>query len=128
MTARHSAPLVGAKTWNTVMDRAGGRCQCTGACGNQHTKTGLRCDVEHGAQMGRVRLIVAPADLTLSPTAAARVPAGELRAWCPTCHAKTATRQRAADRERERSEAAQAPPAGLFDLPASGGAEGGWGR
>jgi hypothetical protein len=60
------------------------------------------------------RLIIAPADLLLSPAAAAAVPAEQLLGWCPGCHRAALGRQRAADRERCRLEAPE--PAALFDL------------
>src|SRR5687768_8181230 len=96
-------PPLGATTiWKAVMEPAGHQCQCEGGlCGSQHSKTGLRCiqTTAHG------RLIVAPADLTLSPVAAAAVPVEELRAWCPGCHAKAQKRQLANQRELERQAA-----------------------
>jgi hypothetical protein len=106
------APLGASRTWSTVIAAAGGRCQCEGGvCGSRHSKTDLRCDrdTEH-----RDRLIVAPADLTLSPVAAAAVPVAELRAWCADCHRKATTRQKAAERERLR----QSEPAtdALFEI------------
>ncbi|MFD3644622.1 hypothetical protein [Streptomyces griseus] len=83
------------------------RCHCTGACGNRHSKSGLHCDRStRDAQM-----LVAPADLTLSPVAAAAVPVAELLAWCPGCHRKATARQRAADAERQRE---QPEPDSLF--------------
>ncbi|MFE1926503.1 hypothetical protein ACFW91_28580 [Streptomyces asoensis] len=95
-------PLGVSDTWETVMEPAGYQCQCTGGlCGSQHSKTGLRCiqTTTHG------RLLVAPADLTLSPVAAAAVPAEQLRAWCHGCHAKAQKRQRDSQRELRRLEA-----------------------
>jgi hypothetical protein len=60
------------------------------------------------------RLIVAPADLLLSPAAAAAVPTEELLAWCPGCHRAALNRQRAALEERRRIETPA--PASLFDI------------
>ncbi|MEV0027325.1 hypothetical protein AB0H45_35095 [Streptomyces atroolivaceus] len=91
-------PLGTPRVWAVVMSAAGHRCHCTGACGCKHSKTGLRCD----KTTEYVALIAAPADLTLTATAAAAVPAGELLAWCPPCHSKAAARQRADARERDR--------------------------
>ncbi|MFF8577066.1 hypothetical protein ACF06L_38170 [Streptomyces sp. NPDC015408] len=104
-------PLAAARLWQTVMEIAEFQCQCSGgACGSQHAKTGLRCD----RTATNHRLIVAPADLLLTPAQAAAVPAEQLLAWCPDCHKKATARQRAADRERRQHEAPE--PAALFDL------------
>ncbi|EFE72627.1 predicted protein [Streptomyces viridosporus ATCC 14672] len=103
-------PLGASAVWQAVMEPAGYRCQCSGACGSQHAKTGMRCH----RTAGSYRLIVAPADLLLSPAAAAAVPAEQLLAWCPDCHRAALGRQRAAERERRRLEDPE--PAGLFDL------------
>ncbi|MFD8663574.1 hypothetical protein ACFV1V_33865 [Streptomyces globisporus] len=103
-------PLGTPRAWAAVMSAAGHRCHCTGACGNRHSKSDLHCD----ATTDHVALLAAPADLTLSPTAAAAVPVAELLAWCPDCHRRATARQRAADRERQRAE--QPEPPALFDL------------
>ena len=92
-------PLGATAIWQAVMEPAGHKCQCTGGlCGSQHSDTGLRCinTSAHG------RLLIAPADLTLSTVAAAAVPVEELRAWCASCHAKARNRQLANLRELER--------------------------
>ena len=103
-------PLGAAQVWQPVMEAAGFQCQCAGGlCGSQHAKSGLRCD----RTATNHRLIAAPADLLLTPAAAAAVPAEQLLAWCPDCHKKATARQRAADRERHRQD--PEPPA-LFDL------------
>jgi hypothetical protein len=91
------------------MEPAEFRCQCSGACGSQHAKTERRCH----RTASSYRLLVAPADLLLSPAAAAAVPAEQLLAWCPDCHRAALSRQRAAERERKRLEE---QPAALFDL------------
>ncbi|MFE9538503.1 hypothetical protein [Streptomyces sp. NPDC006691] len=106
-----SQPIVGAAVFNTVMEAAGHRCQCTGQCGNAHVKGKGRCLREHDGyaskHRGPVHLLAAPADLTLSPVMAARVPLAGLRAWCPDCHI-------AARRIAQRQPAPE--QAGLFDL------------
>ncbi|MGA5668989.1 hypothetical protein ACPCTG_26340 [Streptomyces pseudogriseolus] len=102
-------PLGAAAVWEAVMEPAGHKCQCSGGlCGSQHSETGLRCHntSAHG------RLLIAPADLTLSTVAAAAVPVAELRAWCASCHAKARNRQLAAARELERQQAEE--PLSLF--------------
>jgi hypothetical protein len=91
------------------MEPAGHQCQCEGGlCGSKHSETGLRCI--RTASTGR--LIVAPADLTLSTVAAAAVPVEELRAWCASCHTKARNRQLANLRELERQTADE--PLSLF--------------
>ncbi|MEV5280714.1 hypothetical protein [Streptomyces sp. NPDC052811] len=106
-----SEPLACPAPWRPVMQAAGFRCQCTGQCGSPHTKAKGRCPREHdhyaSKHRGPVHLLAAPADLTLSPVKAARVPLAGLRAWCPDCHTaarRTAQRQPAPEQ------------AGLFDL------------
>ncbi|WP_234376269.1 hypothetical protein [Streptomyces sp. CB01201] len=103
--------MTAAHLWLPVIQAAGFRCQCTGQCGNAHTKGQGRCLREHdqhaSKHRGPVHLIAAPADLTLSPLKAARVPLAGLRAWCPDCHT-------AARRIAQRQPASE--QAGLFDL------------
>lgn len=104
----HRPPLGASAVWQAVMKTAGDQCQCTGACGSQHSKTGLRCS----KVTSHSRLIVAPVDLTLPPAAAAAVPAEQLRAWCSGCHAGAQRRQLEAQREVQRLEADE--PLSLF--------------
>lgn len=107
-----SEPLSGVGTWRPVMRAAGYRCQCTGQCGNPHAKSDGRCPREHDAPSSKrghlVRLLAAPADPLTPPVAAASLPAGELRAWCPECHS-------AAVRAARRAKPTVGVP-GLFDL------------
>ncbi len=96
-------PIAGARLWIAVMERASQsreaapgsvfdntpvpQCECTGQCGKHD---GARCPRTHGEYRkrgGPLRLLAAPADLTLDGTpAAARLGADDLRAWCPACH------------------------------------------
>jgi hypothetical protein len=111
LPAAPQPPLAAAALWQTVMDAAGHQCQCAGGlCGSKHSSSGLRCH-RTGAHH---RLIAAPADLTLSPTVAAAVPAEQLLAWCPDCHRGALSRQRVAARELQRIQAPE--PAALFDI------------
>lgn len=110
LPAGRRPPLGASSLWRAVMEAAGYRCHCTGACGSRHTDSQMRCH----RTATHYRLTVAPADLLLSPAAAAAVPAEQLLAWCPGCHRAALGRQRAADRERKRLE--EEPPAALFDL------------
>ncbi|GAA1003500.1 hypothetical protein [Streptomyces rhizosphaericus] len=100
-----TAPLVGADQWRTVMAAADYRCECTGACGNRHSRTGLRCDATHDKwtkATGRIRLTAGPIDPITPTRTAVLLPASDLRAWCPKCFAGAARRARAAATERER--------------------------
>lgn len=110
LPAGRRPPLGASALWQTVMAAAGYRCHCAGACGSRHSDSAMRCyrTATHH------RLIVAPADLLLSPAAAAAVPAEQLLAWCSGCHRAALGRQRAAARELHRLE--EEPPAALFEL------------
>ncbi|MEU2722743.1 hypothetical protein [Streptomyces smyrnaeus] len=84
-----SEPIVYADQWRAVMQRAGYRCQCVGQCGSKHAKGGGRCERQHDKYAdkhhGPARLLTAPADPTLTLTAAVALSTGELRAWCGFC-------------------------------------------
>lgn len=105
-------PLVGADLWTRVMERAGYRCQCTGACGAKHadrrTRQPGRCPREHGdwvSKTGKTILTAAPTDPTGTWTSAASLPANRLMALCPPCHdarqriARKAAQQQAAEQD-----------------------------
>lgn len=107
-----TGPIAALDLWLPVVEAAGNRCQCTGACGKRHLdkdrKPG-RCDHEQGQHLGRVgeiRLIAAPEDVTV----AYPPPRTPLLAWCPPCFDG---KRRIAKRE-----AKQAAPQtdGLFDV------------
>ncbi|MFB7761478.1 hypothetical protein [Streptomyces xiamenensis] len=108
-------PIVCASLWKAVMRAAGWRCQCRGACGQPHKKGDGRCTHEHGKYASKrrapVRLTAAPADPAITGIAAARLPRGELAAWCPGCldQARRAARKAAAS-------APDPAQSGLFDL------------
>ncbi|MFG2962294.1 hypothetical protein ACGFZS_03320 [Streptomyces sp. NPDC048288] len=110
-----SQPLVGAALFNTVMEAAGYRCQCSGQCGNPHAKDGGRCPREHDHYTSkhgrRVRLMAAPADPLTTDVVAAALPASELRAWCADCHTAAARLAK-----KQRAMAPADDPPGLFDL------------
>ncbi|MEU8028015.1 hypothetical protein AB0C13_05180 [Streptomyces sp. NPDC049099] len=93
-----SQPIVGAAVFTAVMEAAGYRCQCSGECGNPHAKGNGRCQHEHDHYTSkhgrRVRLMAAPVDSLATDVTAARLPVGELRAWCPDCHTAAARRAR----------------------------------
>lgn len=110
-----STPIVGADLFAAVMDAAGGRCHCTGQCGQSHRKTEGRCHREHdgygGQHVGRVRLLAAPADPATTELAAAALPVSALRAWCPACF--TAARRAA---QRTAAAVPSKDQCSLFDL------------
>ncbi|MFJ7280952.1 hypothetical protein [Kitasatospora sp. NPDC098663] len=91
-------PIAPTPAWTTVMTRAGYTCECTGACGTRHGRSGLRCDTRHGqylkAAKGPARLCVGQPDL--SDREAAALPPADLAAWCPPCWRGTDRRRRAA--------------------------------
>jgi hypothetical protein len=68
----------GTGAWPEVMERAGWRCECAGACGRPH-----RCPAEHAAGHPLHLVPVWPA----SEPVAARLPAAALVALCADCHA-----------------------------------------
>jgi hypothetical protein len=109
-----SQPIVGAAVFAAVMEVAGYRCQCSGECGNPHTKGGGRCQHEHDHYTSkhghRVRLMAAPADPLATDVEAARLSASALRAWCSGCHGA------AARLARKRLPVASTDQCGLFDL------------
>ena len=99
-------PLAATTVWLHVMRAADGMCQCTGTCGNLHSRSGRRCDVTSTPQH---RLSAGPADPMIPPTEAARLPETQLRAWCPVCWTGTLRRYRAATaRAADRQRADQA--------------------
>lgn len=96
-----TGPLAGTALWLVVIGAAGEVCQCTGACGTKHRDgRGKPCSVAHGelGRHGRVRLIAAPEDASLSVLEAAQLPAERLRAWCPGCWSALAAGARTAAR------------------------------
>jgi len=103
-------PVAPLPLWEQVIATAAGICQCSGACGNRHAKSGGRCDAENGQYAakhhGPVRLLVAPADpaqLAMPAHQAARLPAAALAAWCPDCHHGAQTRALRAARATTRA-------------------------
>lgn len=89
MTITPTPPIVGAETWLPVMEAAGFRCSCTGACGSKHTVSEGHCDhVEgkHLSKYGQIHLIAAPADLRDATFPGAALKSRPLTAWCPPCY------------------------------------------
>ena len=75
--------------WREVVDRAGGRCECRGACGRKHNSdpTG-RCTREHTPTAPLHAVPREPA----TTRAAASLPADAMHALCHRCHDGTARR------------------------------------
>jgi hypothetical protein len=79
--------------WRKVIDRAGGRCECRGACGRKHQDDPAgRCTREH-AETAPLRAVPREPATT---RAAASLPAAAMHALCGRCHDSTA-RMRAAE-------------------------------
>lgn len=111
MTIAPTPPLVGAETWLPVMQAAGYRCTCTGACGSKHTVSEGHCDHVEGKHLtkyGPIHLIAAPADLTDATFPGAAVKSRPLVAWCPPCYGGA--------RRRAAAAAKSAAPEGLLSL------------
>jgi hypothetical protein len=91
--------------WREVIDRAGGRCECRGACGRKHKDDPAgRCTREHA---DTVPLHAVPRE-PVTARAAASLPASALRALCGPCHDTTARKHAAqrADALRDDTDAA----------------------
>jgi hypothetical protein len=101
-------PMVGAETWQSAMDAAGWRCECTGQCGKGHIKTAGRCGIDHGSMHP---LAVTAADPTASLHAA--VTGAELVALCGGCQTGA---KRAATKAAEQAAAGHTDQLDLFDL------------
>ncbi|MEW2463083.1 hypothetical protein AB0872_20565 [Microbacterium sp. NPDC047426] len=88
-------PLVGAAIWTKVMNRAGDRCECQGACGKKHDperkRIQGRCDMTNGKRVtkrGVITLIATPRDPINEGdfATAAQLPPSRLIAFCPDCY------------------------------------------
>lgn len=88
-------PIVGAALWSAVMNRAGDRCECRGACGKKHTdrrtKKPDRCEHyngEHVSKRGKIHMIATPRDPVNEGdfATAAQLPPRRLIALCPDCY------------------------------------------
>lgn len=97
-----NAPIAGGETWQAVMDRAAGRCECEGACGSRHPEddhpdTKRRC-VRTGTNSRPLHAV--PRGAQTWPEAA-RLDADGLIAMCDHCHAGMDRRRRRASRRAE---------------------------
>ncbi len=114
----HLPSVVPLPLWEQVIGRAGGCCQCTGACGRKHADNGGRCDRQNGSYASRhtgpVRLLAAPADpisLALPAHQQAHLIAELLAAWCPGCHDAARTRATRTARQASADRLAHDTPA-----------------
>lgn len=65
---RFEVPLCATAAWILAVTRAGGVCQCTGACGRKHTTGGGTCERVQGARGVMLHLT------------------GDGAVYCPRCH------------------------------------------
>jgi hypothetical protein len=80
-------PIVAARLWRQVIDRAGEWCECRGECGRKHTDGRGRCTRENGPL---APLHAVPRDPAVPFHAAAALDAAALHALCDPCHAAVA--------------------------------------
>lgn len=102
-------------SWNIVVRRAGGRCECDGRCGRTaaHLDDG-RCRNRHGQPRWRGKSWQRP--VILSTVHLGRDPSSrdldDLQGWCESCHLAYDSHQHWATRRRNFEERA-----GLLPLP-----------
>lgn len=88
--------------WREVIDHAGGRCECRGACGRKHKDDPAgRCARENTAT---APLHAVPCEPVTTQVAAA-LPADAMHALCGPCHDTTARKHAAQRAEALRAEA-----------------------
>lgn len=91
-----------AGQWRAVIDRAGGRCECRGACGRKHKDDPAgRCTREHA---DTAPLHAVPREHVTTRLAAA-LSAEAMHALCGPCHDATARKRAAQRAEALRAEA-----------------------
>ncbi len=89
--------------WREVIDHAGGRCECRGACGRKHSDDPAgRCTRENAET---APLHAVPRE-PVTTRVAASLPAEAMHALCGRCHDTTARRQAARNAEALRAQAA----------------------
>jgi hypothetical protein len=94
--------------WREVIDRAGGRCECRGACGRKHKDDPAgRCTRENAET---APLHAVPRE-PVTTRVAASLPAEAMHALCGPCHDTTARKQAAQAADTMR---AQADTSSLF--------------
>jgi hypothetical protein len=88
--------------WREVIERAGGRCECRGACGRKHNDDPAgRCTRENA----ETALLHAVPREPVTTRVAASLPADAMHALCGRCHDTTARKQAARSAEALRAEA-----------------------
>jgi hypothetical protein len=88
--------------WQKVIDHAGGRCECRGACGRKHRDDPAgRCTRENTET---APLHAVPRE-PVTTRAAASLPAEDMHALCGPCHETTARKQAAERASALRAEA-----------------------
>lgn len=88
--------------WREVIDRAGGRCECRGACGRKHRNDPAgRCTRENA---DAAPLHAVPRE-PVTTRVAASLPAAAMHALCGPCHDTTARKQAARHAEALRAQA-----------------------
>ncbi len=88
--------------WREVVDRAGGRCECRGACGRKHKSDPAgRCAREHTETAPLHAVPREPA----ATRVAASLPAAAMHALCGPCHDSTARKHAAHRAEARRGQA-----------------------
>lgn len=104
-------------SWNIVVRRAGGRCQCCGECGRnpEHLEDDGRCRNRHGQPRWRGKpwqrpVILSAAHLDHDPTSRSL---DGILALCESCHLAADREQHLASRRASREAVGQVP---LFEL------------
>ena len=88
--------------WREVVDRAGGRCECRGACGRKHRDDPAnRCTRESTPTAPLHAVPLQPA----TSREAAALPADAMHALCGPCHDTTARKHAAQHAEALRAHA-----------------------
>ena len=91
--------------WREVITRAGGRCECRGACGRKHQDGGGRCK---RLNTRCAPLSAVPREPAVPTRIAVTLPAAALQALCRPCHdgiaAAWATARAAALRDQSATE------------------------
>ena len=92
--------------WQEVVDNAGGRCECRGACGRKHSSDPAGRCAREGTQTAPLRAVPRQ---PVATRVAASLPAADLHALCGPCHETTARKQTAALAQAQRDQADTAP-------------------
>ncbi len=88
--------------WREVVDRAGGRCECRGACGRKHSNDPAGRCTREGTQTAPLHAVPREPATTRE---AASLPAAAMHALCGPCHDTTARQHAARHAEALRTQA-----------------------